>query len=326
MYLNQVLKLNMILDADQFQRIFNHHNPVEMDGKEYIDQSLAHKGITILYRNSRYKKKVSLIVSPGLARKGKGPDPHKLVHKLEKRIAEYFGGRYTLEDFLFTELTLAADLHVGSRDAVAAYIRVLQRIGKVKRYSPVRYKDFDEDSSFCLEGNSNFVTFLIYDLSSALKNRFGDNALSRRGRKQILEDTNGILRAEVRLTASKAIHAYSNKGSTSGQIVDLLGRDEEIFMGVFAQIVPCGDFYKKDTAVEIVRQRVEDLRLQQRMLRLIDLIPEKKSVLLALKALNYREPDKIMAVFAKIGLSPVTISKRHDVKRLENLYSYFMDS
>lgn len=322
MCLNQVLKLNMVLEADQFQRIFGHHNPVEMDGKEYIDQALAHKGITVLYRNSQYKKKVSLIVSPDLVLKGKGPDPHKFVHKLEKQIAEYLGSRYTLDDFLFAELTLTADLHVGSRDTIAAYIRVLQRVGKVKRYSPVRYKGLGEDSSFCLDGNSNFVTFLIYDLRTALKDHFGDNALSHRTKRQILEDTSGVLRAEVRLTASKAIHAYSNKGSTSGQIVDMLGRDEEIFMSVFAQIVPYGDFYKKDAAVEIIRQKVKDLRLQQRMMRLIKLIPEKKSVLLALKALNYREPDKIMGAFAKIGLSPVTISKRHDVKCLENLYSF----
>ena len=322
MSFNQVLKLNMVLDADQFQRIFSHHDPVEMDGKEYIDQSLAHKGITVLYRNSQYKKKVSLIVSPDLVLKGKGPDPHKFVHKLEKQIAEYFGSRYTLDDFLFAELTLTADLHVGSRDTIAAYIRVLQRVGKVKRYSPVRYKGLGEDSSFCLDGNSNFVTFLIYDLRTALKDHFGDNALSHRTKKQILEDTNGILRAEVRLTASKAIHAYSNKGSTSGQIVDMLGRDKEIFMSVFAQIVPYGDLYKKDAAVEIIRQKVKDLRLQQRMLRLIALIPEKKSVLLALKALNYRESDKIRGAFAKIGLPPATISKRHDVKCLKSLYSF----
>ena len=322
MSFNQVLKLNMVLDADQFQRIFSHHDPVEMDGKEYIDQSLAHKGITVLYRNSQYKKKVSLIVSPDLVLKGKGPDPHKFVHKLEKQIAEYFGSRYTLDDFLFAELTLTADLHVGSRDTIAAYIRVLQRVGKVKRYSPVRYKGLGEDSSFCLDGNSNFVTFLIYDLRTALKDHFGDNALSHRTKRQILEDTNGILRAEVRLTASKAIHAYSNKGSTSGQIVDMLGRDKEIFMSVFAQIVPYGDLYKKDAAVEIIRQKVKDLRLRQRMLRLIALIPEKKSVLLALKALNYRESDKIRGAFAKIGLPPATISKRHDVKCLKSLYSF----
>ena len=93
-------------------------------------------------------------------------------------------------------------------------------------------------------------------------------------------------------------------------------------MSVFAQIVPYGDLYKKDAAVEIIRQKVKDLRLQQRMLRLIALIPEKKSVLLALKALNYRESDKIRGAFAKIGLPPATISKRHDVKCLKSLYSF----
>ena len=61
------------------------------------------------------------------------------------------------------------------------------------------------------------------------------------------------------------------------------------------------------------------------MLRLITLIPEKKSLLLAQKALNYRRIDDIMKAFEKINLSPITISKRQDVKYLENLYFYLFN-
>ena len=60
------------------------------------------------------------------------------------------------------------------------------------------------------------------------------------------------------------------------------------------------------------------------MLRLLSLIPEKKSLHLAQKAMDCRDVDKVMETFIKISLSPITISKRHEVKHLNNLYSYFL--
>ena len=93
-------------------------------------------------------------------------------------------------------------------------------------------------------------------------------------------------------------------------------------MNTFVQIVPYGDFYKKKDADDIVRQKVSDLPLRRKMLRLIGLIPEKKSLLLAQKAMSYREPNKLLITFADIGVSPITISKRMDVKYLPSLYSY----
>ena len=61
------------------------------------------------------------------------------------------------------------------------------------------------------------------------------------------------------------------------------------------------------------------------MLRLVELIPEKKSLYLAQKAMNCRDIEKVMEEFAKINVSPVTISKRHEVKCLENIYTYMLD-
>ena len=60
------------------------------------------------------------------------------------------------------------------------------------------------------------------------------------------------------------------------------------------------------------------------MLRLIELIPKKKSLYLAQKEMNDRNIDKIMEMFAEINVSPVTISKRHKVDFLESLYSYLL--
>ena len=56
------------------------------------------------------------------------------------------------------------------------------------------------------------------------------------------------------------------------------------------------------------------------MLRLVALISEKKSLYLAQKAMECRNMEKIMRAFAKINVSPVTISKRQDVRQLRNIY------
>ena len=60
------------------------------------------------------------------------------------------------------------------------------------------------------------------------------------------------------------------------------------------------------------------------MLRLLVLIPEKKSLYLAQKAMDCRNIEEVMDSFAEINVSPLTISKRHDMKHLKNIYGYLM--
>ncbi len=93
-------------------------------------------------------------------------------------------------------------------------------------------------------------------------------------------------------------------------------------MDIFTRIIPSGDFRKKNAADIIVKRDIKDFRLQRRMLHLIGLIAEKRSLLLALKALKYRWPDRIIDAFGKINLSPVTISKRMSINFMPSLYSY----
>ena len=136
------------------------------------------------------------------------------------------------------------------------------------------------------------------------------------------EKAEGILRVEIWLTVSKAIRDYSNGIVASEQIAYLSENRKKIFLDTFMRIIPFGDFYKKNEAVEIITREVTDRKLRWKMLRLLALVPEKKSLLLAQKALNYRKIDKVMDMFYSIEVSPVTISKRHDFKKLENLYKY----
>lgn len=326
MVLNQTFELSLILDTDPFQRIFttkaSYLKEVELDG-EYIDPSLAEKGITVVYRASKYKKRIRVLANAGMIVNDYS-NTDKLIRKLDKCVSEYFNHRYTLDDFTLSGVTLTVDIDVDSREKVSDYLKVLQRIGKVKGFSPISYDCFNKTASFCLRGNSNDTDFLLYDLEDAVIGRLRSADAGRKKIKSVSIQTEGILRAEVRLTKSKAIQTYTDADDISGQIEDLAENNVDAFMETFTRIVPFGDFYKKDVAIEIIRSEIADSIMRRRMLRLLSLIPEKKSLHLAQKAMNCRDVDKVMETFTKISLSPVTISKRHDIKHLENIYSYFL--
>ena len=324
MVINQTFELSMILDTDLFQEVFTSRNGYlqELDD-EYLDTSLAAKGITVIYRDSRYKKKVRVLVNAGMVVDDPS-DTNKLLHKLDKHISEYFDHRYTLDDLTLSGVTLTVDINVGSREKVSDYLKVIKRIGKVKGFSPITYDCFDEKASFCLSGNSNDTDFLLYELERAVVGQLRSTDAGRKKIESVVMQTKGILRAEVRLTKPKAVREYADATDVASQIVELTKASTDAFMDTFARAVPFGDFHKMDTAVEIVRSEVQDSTMRRKMLRLLALIPEKKSLHLAQKEMNCRDVEKVMEAFTKINLSPVTISKRHDVKHLKNLYSFFL--
>ena len=188
-------------------------------------------------------------------------------------------------------------------------------------FSPSQDNWIDDDISFCLDGNSNGIKFQLYDLE-ALNGEQASDAYFNIAQQSIPEDCDGLLRAEVKLTKLKAIRGYTSKSSISKQIADLCDNRQQIFLDTFMRIVPFGNFYKKHKVEEIIRTKVKDATIRRRMLRLVELLPDKKSLLLAQRALNYRRIDKVMKAFFDIEVAPITISKRHDIKKLDNLYEY----
>lgn len=164
MYVNQIFELSMVLDSDSFYEVLNRTASLEETGEWYIDQSPAAKGLMVLYRDSTYKKKIRLLVNSGMILSPGAQDPDGFLKKLDKRIGKYFGGKYQTDDFELSGMVLTEDLDVCSRKNVAAYLKVLQRIGRVKGFSPTEYDCFKDGASFCLDGNSNGIEFRIYDL------------------------------------------------------------------------------------------------------------------------------------------------------------------
>lgn len=329
MYINQIFELSMVMDYERFHKVFRRAygkmKCMEDMEDEYIDRTIEGKGVTVIYRDSRYKKNIKLIVNVDRLLDDNKSDPEKIARKLNKRIGEYFEYEYTLDDFFISGMRIAVDINVGNHNDVDAYLKVLRRIGRVKGLLPVKYDRFENVDCFCLEGNSNGIDFLIYDLKGLYEQQLDEDNMGRKNFKTAIKESKGILRTEVRLTKTKAVRIYADKEDISAQIIKLSEKCQDIFLETFERIIPLGDFYKKGKAEEIIQSEIKDDRLRRRMLRLVALIPEKKSLYLAQKTMECRNMEKVMKAFAKINVSPVTISKRQDARYLKNLYSYLYD-
>ena len=321
MFLQVIFELSLILDSDKFGNLFDRtYSDFEyVDEDIFADYALTSKGLTILYCDSQYKKKIKIFVNPCQLLDSNEPEPEKLTRKLEKRVNSYFNNKFQLDDFELSGMTLTTDIDVHSSERVYDYLKVLSRIGMVKGFSPSRDNWLDDDTGLCYDGNSNGIKFMLYDLEALYGEQASNFSL---GQKSLPEDCEGLLRAEVKLIKPKAIRGYTNESSISKQMAELYDRKQKIFLETFLRIVPFGNFYKKYKAEEIIREKVKDAAIRRRMLRLVELVPEKKSLLLAQKALNYRRIDKVMIAFFDIEVAPVTISKRHDIKKLDNICNY----
>lgn len=329
MYINRIFELSKLMDQERFQKIFDkvrkQSGCLERNGEEYIDHSLDVEGVTVIYRDTQYKKKIKILVNSGAILGSNGTDPDKLIRRLDKCIGRYFGYQYKADDFILSGMIMTVDVNVGEREKVAAYLKVLRRIGRVKGFSPIKYDCFDEDSSFCLEGNSNGVEFMVYDLERAIMGQFHPKEIKKKELRGVIKRAEDILRIEIRLSRPKAIHNYTDAENATLQIIELSEKCQDIFLHILTKIIPYEGFYKKDKAVDIIWENIKDNRLRRRMLRLVALIPEKKSLYLAQKAMNYRNIEKVMEAFAEINVSPVTISKRQDVQYLKNIYRYLKE-
>lgn len=324
MYINQFFEFTMTMNHERFHKVFRRAygkmKCMENIEDEYIDRTIEEKGVTVIYRDSQYKKKIKLIVNVDRLLDSNKPNPERIARKINKRIGEYFDYRYTLDDFFISGMRIAVDINVGTHNDVEAYLKVLRRIGRVKGFAPVRYECFENVDGFYLEGNSNGIDFMIYDLEGLYERQLNKNNIGRKNFKTAIKESKGTLRAEVRFTKTKTVRIYADKEDISAQIIILSEKCQDIFLEIFERIIPYGDFYKKGKAEEIIWAEIKDARLRRRMLRLVALIPEKKSLYLAQKAMDCRNMEKVVEAFAKINLSPVTISKRQDVKYLKNVY------
>jgi hypothetical protein len=66
MFLQTAFELTLTLDSDKFTKLFDRtYSDLEcVDEEMFVDHAFTPRGITVLYQDSQYKKKIKLIVNP----------------------------------------------------------------------------------------------------------------------------------------------------------------------------------------------------------------------------------------------------------------------
>lgn len=321
--------------AYQMAKKYRHrvgHSTKHISNDVRVDDSLASHGIMVEYHDYDFRKMIKFRVNPSEVLGGNdlklwepnNRNINKLLKLLDILIANYFDSCYGLDDLMLTRVEFTANLNVG-KENVPAYINLMYKIGKVKKFSR-KYNNLDyatgrikKEHSFDLEGKTNGIGFTVYDKEADL---------AKRGKEGKAKKAKGILRIEIRLKKRKALEkalddlSDNSRMTTSEEIKLAAKKSKEIFFDTFVDIVPYGDFYRLKEAEELVMASKFKKNQKDKMLRLLRLIPEKKSLYLALKELNVRNADDVIERFAKLNVSPITISKRADIDFLKNLYSY----
>lgn len=279
----------------------------------FTDETFLSEGIGVKYYGDSKRKKITISVRPCMLMgknvvtdeiwKPSEKNITLLLEELELFVNSYFCTEYSLSDLQLSLVSAATDIVLDSQKQVADYIALLHNLGRIKLFSLIKYDDNGDkagDNFFGLSGNTNGAEFRVYGMKH-----------DRR-----------VLRAETRLTTKNLIRAYAAANNTAKQIRNLARESDNVVMDTFGYIVPKGAHYKKKKADKLIKERVSDGRLRKKMLKLVELIPIKKSLHLAQKALNAWDIKDIMKEFGKINVSPVTISKRSDCKELKSLYDY----
>jgi len=293
----------------------------------FSDGRYSNSGVVIEYIN-RKKKKIRITINPSLLMQHDDSDglwePSKenslsFINKLKDLLDKRFDNEFELDDFSLNELTLTMDVDLEDRDLVKSYIRTLNNMKNVKNYTWLRgikaYREEYKHLGFILQGNSNGVTFAGHSKALGLSHFENEKACDCIR----LRHHKNVLRFDIVLE-KVAVRRNTKHSKPTAQIIELAKNREKIFVDIFYHIIPMGDYLKLTDAVKVVERRVSDIRLQRKMINYMKLIPTTKSVLSAQQSLGERKIEKIKKEFAMLGLSPITITKRQDVKHLRCLY------
>ena len=114
MFPQSTFTLTLILDSDKFTKLFDQaYSALEcLDEDKFADRTFLSKGITVLYQDSQYKKKIKIIVNPCRMLNTDKPNIEKMPHKLDKMVNRYFNNKYKLDNFELSGIGLTVDIDV----------------------------------------------------------------------------------------------------------------------------------------------------------------------------------------------------------------------
>lgn len=238
----------------------------------------------------------------------------------ERMITDWMGEDYSCDKLTLCRVDLCVNVDVGSPENVTQYIKQLYKINMRKSYKirGLRNTAINKTVGFTTEYEQDGTELAVYNKKHQLEDALGIPA----------DEYKNILRIEFRLKKQSTINKYVDDTlSNTGKILSLIENGKDIIKTVLPKLLPGGDYYKLDKAIDIVYELEKDTRLRRTMEQFLRLTAEKhglKSARAAMKSVGItdRYITRLLKSFEEIEVNPVALKKNSKQKFLPSLYRY----
>lgn len=238
----------------------------------------------------------------------------------EIMITEWLGEKYIFNELYLCRVDLCVNVDVGSPENVTQYIRQLYKTNMRRSFKirGLKNPDINKNAGFTATNEDEGLELAAYNKKHQLEAELGIPA----------QEHENILRIEFRLKKESTIDKFTNNSySNDEKIIDLIQRSKNIMLAALPMLLPDGDYYKLNNAIDIVHDRIKSYRLRDCMELILRLTADKHGLKSARKAMRKAGVagnliSDAIAAFNDIGVNPVTLKKNAKVKFLPSLYKY----
>lgn len=268
-----------------------------------------------------------------------------LEHRFHRRMYDIFGENPLLAHLCdFREwdchrIDYTCNMKFQTKAEFDLFWKLTHKTSKYSRTERRRLPGIKSYEQSAAEGNKSYKT-LFYDKHAQCEERYGD--IQEPERSRILGESQNVIRMEQQCKKGKIASLQKKHGFLDRKAWHFLREDiaRDVLLERYNKMVGDGDFYHREGAKAIIREKVPQKSMQDRLIQLLKLIAEKRHIDVAQRVFTSCMEDgdkfplahgtvktfreRIKAIRA-LGINPVLIEDACTVKHLRNPKHFIME-
>lgn len=316
---------------DLYNRATNEYRAFDF-GRQCNFCKFEERGIRVVLKKHDKKPYLALIINPQIVLDNgnyvdliPSADEFERAYKTADRmVREFLGDKFALDKLTLCRADFSVNVNVGSRENVKTYIKLLNdKTGVRKGYRIVgrKCKKYDKEKGYIIDNKNLGISFSVYDKEAQLKDI---------GKPEQAANAKHILRIEYQLKRHGAVKEFAGEeGTNLDKLLRLIYTSHVFIYNMMRSVVMDCTYYTLDRAKSIVKSRIENNKLQQRMLDWLCYASDKHSVQLGQKALvknnskiSPRYINKMVQAFEDIDVNIVTLSRKYNIQEMKSIIKY----
>lgn len=304
-------------------------------GVETNDKNTKHhafmfqgRGIRVTLKKTKisgcYEFVLSLNDLLGTDDKSRLIEPVKLQEALDiadRMLVGEFGEGYSIDELELYRVDQCINVKVDNDDNVREYISLMYRSEMKKSYCILAddSPDFDISRSCTVRNKTEGLEVSFYDKKEELEQR-----------NEVSEQAEGILRVELRILKRKPLELQTPECMTNrDRVAHCMNASRNSILNMAHKLMLNADYYPYKKACARVKKLIASKKLRKRMLDMLRLTKEERSVRKAKERLLKLHPkirheyfNNMIAQFEHIGVNVVTLDDDSEMKLLPSLFKY----